>query len=145
MMDDQWRDMSLITLSISNSGKKSGNGLYFDDAGEPLKVKLPDKWIDVNNPLTKVGFHEVYPGQRQFALLVLPADAQSFRISLKWTGSVLKKGRLAWLLQRLPASLRNRVSTGVWRRAGYMEYGPASRWQAGVLDIALPAKESTIH
>jgi hypothetical protein len=140
--DDSGTELWMVHLCMSNSSKGSFNpgkdALYIKETGRPLETRIKGRWVKLKEPL---GTHSIGPGACSERLLLLPALAESCRVSLLYAGSVPTftgrpfRGRVGWLAEQLPLSLRRRVPRFFWN--GYTLFKPSSTWHEMSAEIPL--------
>jgi hypothetical protein len=148
-MDDNGAEMWLLTLSIRNSNpplSAPGGVLFVKSDESPSEIKSDKGWTAVDRPWvegqlrTQLQTFEFYPGMERQRLLLVPPNARSCRISLKYVGGVFSyRIRLARFVQWLPQFLRSRVSSKFWRWAGFDRAHPGSNWRQISVELPLPA------
>jgi len=138
--DDAGAEMWMVTLSVSNSQISSSSDLWVEYSvwvkysARSFEARVAGRWtgMDVDPWTNSLG-----PGNRHQVLLLMPAATDSCRVGLKYTGSRLTGGRLAWLAERLPPFIRFRLSHKFWRWVRFPQYGPSSHWRGANLELPL--------
>lgn len=141
---DDGGEMSLVTLAISNpyNQPRPENTLYLKstDKAKTLAARVTNVWVEVEGTLSC----GLPCRQKVETVFLLPAGTDLFRISLHYTGSSPSfkrsgvKARLEWLTERLPLSVRSRLSYKFWRWVGFgPDYLPSSDWRALTVEIPL--------
>src|SRR5689334_6110976 len=119
IFDDHGAEMWLATLSVSNSENLppiAENYVYIKDGTKPIEARKASRWTPVEGTLD---FHALAPGHTREKLFLVPAGTDSCRVSLKYSGAHLIKGRMAWLAEHSPRWLRIRLPGTFWRWVGF--------------------------
>jgi len=149
IVDDTGAEMFLATLSISNPDNPAGpeNCIYVRGEGKGIEAKVANRWIGVNANLDcrldpGGGKHEI--------VFAVPAATDSCRLSFRYTGSRPSfarrplKARLEWFAERLPKSIRFRLSYEVWRWLGFgPDYRPSSDWRG--ISVEVPFRRPSVR
>jgi hypothetical protein len=137
IFDDSGSEMWLVTFSISNSANlppTAQNYLYLDDGKNRIEARVANRWTEV---MGSWDFHALPPGHEYEKMFLVPKDTDLCRVSLKYTGAKLIKGRIAWLAEHLPQPIRYRMSYKFWRWVGFSDYGPCSSWREMTLELTI--------
>jgi hypothetical protein len=129
-------EMSLVTVCMTypQSPQQPEDALVVKGSENSVQARVDGRWVGVKGAL-------VFHGNNECELL-FPAGADVCRLSMQYTGRtrVFKKhpikGRLEWLAEQLPPSVRSRFSYKFWRWVGFPEHGPSSDWRT--ISVELP-------
>ena len=139
IIDNTGAEMRLATLSISNSDVEpiiAKNVLFVEDGGRPIEAKVADdRWVALEQ---KLGNCALPPGGKVERQILMPAGTDRCRVSLKYTGTSLSKGRAAAIAERLPLFVRSRISHKFWRWAGFPHYRPSLPWREITVELPFP-------
>lgn len=135
IFDDYGSEMWLVTLSVSNSETVppvAENYLYIKDGTKPIEARVATRWTPVDGSLD---FHALAPGRECEKMFLVPAGTDLCRVSLKYTGAHLIKGRLAWLAEQSPKWFRFRLPGTFWRWVGFTDYRASQNWREITVDL----------
>ena len=141
---DEGGEMSLVTLAIGNPDNlpHPENTLHVRGLSKTktIEARVTNVWVGAEGTLVC----GLPCGQKAEHVFLLPAGADCCRVSFQYTGSSRSfnrrpvRGRLAWLTERLPLSVRSRLSYRFWRWVGFgPDYLPSSDWRAVTVEIPL--------
>ena len=144
--DDEGKEMWLVTVIIRNPNNASfadenlhvRKSLYVEDRQQPIEVHVTNRWVAIRGGL---GCH-MSPGDMHTTAWVVPACADAFRASLRYTNFELYRGRLAVHARRLPRSLRSRLPASFWQWAGLPQSRPSSNWQEIKIEVPFPSAKT---
>lgn len=92
LIDDAIRPMCLVKLTISNAPKKFDSALYVNGLAETLGAQPGTNWIRIEGSWNNCG---LMPSQSYEVRILIPEGSVGCRVSFKYTGSSLFKGRLS--------------------------------------------------
>ncbi len=123
IIDDALRSMRLVKLTISNAPNKFDSALYVNGLIETVGAQLGTNWIRIEGSWSNCG---LIPSQSHEIKFRIPEGSVGCRVSFKYTGSSLFKGRLSVVANWLPRSVRYALPRLFWNWAGVGMYGPGS-------------------
>ena len=135
IMDDMDREMWYVTLNLTNSENlvpSRANELYVRGGAGCIEARVAGHWSRVDGMLSTCA---LMPGSSCESSFLVPGGTDSCRVCLQFTGAHLIKGRLAWLAEHLPTTIRFRLSYKVWRWVGFTHYGPNSDWRETTIEV----------
>lgn len=130
---DDTGEMWMVKVRIWNQQAGRGRPLLYVKGDEKSACRVANRWSrlgDIAGTCALYGY-----GQHELLFLV-PPRTDRCRVSLQWTHSHLKSGRLWWLAEELPALPR--VRAWLWKLGTPPTYAPNSRWWEFTVEFSLP-------
>jgi hypothetical protein len=130
---DDSGEMWVVTVRAYNPSGSRGGPIYIK--AQKSASRVANLWSPLKDTLGDCAIYGFNQHELQF---VVPPKTDRCRISLQWTYSHLKSGRLWWLAERM--TLFPRVRSLLWKRTRghFPVYAPNSYWRKFNAELSLP-------
>lgn len=146
MFDDKGTELRLLTLAVGNENPESRsdfrrNVLYVADSVRGVEIRISNSWKRVGWATNLWGVEmPLKPGDRnEMALALIPGGSDGCRVWVRYAVPTLSpKGVLESAVERLPLSIRSRLSYKFWRWVGFPGVYRPGNWRQISFELSLP-------